>query len=48
MDRATELIPMSRPGTVDDVAAMVAYLVREDAGFVTDQVLSVNGGSSMG
>jgi 2,3-dihydroxy-2,3-dihydro-p-cumate dehydrogenase len=28
--------------------AMVAYLVREDAGFVTGQIVSVNGGSSMG
>jgi len=33
---------------VDDVAAAVAYLAREDAGFVTGQVVSVNGGSSMG
>jgi len=48
MDRATEMIPMSRPGRVDDVASMVAYLAREDAGFVTGQILSVNGGSSMG
>jgi 2,3-dihydroxy-2,3-dihydro-p-cumate dehydrogenase len=47
-EKATELIPMGRPGYVDDVAAMVAYLAREDAGFVTGQVLSVNGGSSMG
>jgi 2,3-dihydroxy-2,3-dihydro-p-cumate dehydrogenase len=47
-ERATELIPMGRPGYVDDVAAMVAYLARDDAGFVTGQVLSVNGGSSMG
>jgi 2,3-dihydroxy-2,3-dihydro-p-cumate dehydrogenase len=48
MDRATEMIPMSRPGRVDDVASMVAYLASEEAGFVTGQVLSVNGGSSMG
>jgi 2,3-dihydroxy-2,3-dihydro-p-cumate dehydrogenase len=47
-ERATELIPMGRPGYVDDVAAMVAYLARDDAEFVTGQVLSVNGGSSMG
>ena len=46
--RAVELIPMGRPATVDDVAATVAYLAREDAGFVTGQVVSVNGGSSMG
>ena len=48
LDRAVGLIPMGRPATVDDVAAAVAYLAREDAGFVTGQVLSVNGGSSMG
>ena len=46
--RAVELIPMGRPATVDDVAATVANLAREDAGFVTGQVVSVNGGSSMG
>ena len=46
--RAVELIPMGRPATVDEVAATVAYLAREDAGFVTGQILSVNGGSSMG
>ncbi|WP_250291028.1 SDR family oxidoreductase [Frankia sp. CiP1_Cm_nod1] len=48
IDRAVELIPLHRPGSVEDVAAAVAYLAREDAGFVTGQVLSVNGGSSMG
>lgn len=48
LDQAVGLIPLGRPGTVDDVAAAVAYLAREDAGFVTGQVVSVNGGSSMG
>jgi 2,3-dihydroxy-2,3-dihydro-p-cumate dehydrogenase len=48
LDQAVGLIPLGRPGTVDDVAAAVAYLSREDAGFVTGQVVSVNGGSSMG
>jgi 2,3-dihydroxy-2,3-dihydro-p-cumate dehydrogenase len=47
-EEATELIPVGRPGSVDDVAGMVAYLAREEAGFVTGQILSVNGGSSMG
>lgn len=45
---AVDLIPMHRPAEVDDVAAAVAYLVSADAGFVTGQVISVNGGSSMG
>jgi 2,3-dihydroxy-2,3-dihydro-p-cumate dehydrogenase len=48
LDRATDLIPMARPGTVEDVAGAVAYLAGPDAGFVTGQVISVNGGSSMG
>lgn len=48
LDQAVGLIPLGRPATVDDVAAAVAYLAREDTGFVTGQVVSVNGGSSMG
>jgi 2,3-dihydroxy-2,3-dihydro-p-cumate dehydrogenase len=48
LDQAVGLIPLGRPGTVEDVAAAVAYLARDDAGFVTGQVVSVNGGSSMG
>lgn len=43
--RAT--IPAGRGGTVEEVAAATAYLASDDAGFVTGQVLSVNGGSSM-
>lgn len=37
-------IPVGRLGTVDDVAAMVTYLAAEDAGFITGQVIGVNGG----
>jgi 2,3-dihydroxy-2,3-dihydro-p-cumate dehydrogenase len=47
VDDAVGLIPMGRPAEIDEVAAAVAYLARDDAGFVTGQVLSVNGGSSM-
>ncbi len=38
------MIPVRRVGTADDVAAMCAYLVRDDASYVTGQVLGVNGG----
>jgi 2-hydroxycyclohexanecarboxyl-CoA dehydrogenase len=36
--------PMKRPGKPEDVAAACAYLASEDAGYVTGQTLSVNGG----
>ncbi len=48
LDDALRLIPMGRPGTVEDVAGMVAYLAGPEAAFVTGQTISVNGGSSMG
>lgn len=41
MVRAT---PLRRLGTPRDIAAAVVYLASEDAGFVTGQVLSPNGG----
>lgn len=36
--------PMKKPGRPDDIAAAVAYLASEDAGYVTGHTLSVNGG----
>jgi 3-oxoacyl-[acyl-carrier protein] reductase len=38
------LVPLGRAGTPDDVANAVAYLASDAAGYVTGQVLSVNGG----
>ena len=37
-------IPVGRAGEPDDIAAAVSYFVREEAGFVTGQVLYVAGG----
>jgi 2-hydroxycyclohexanecarboxyl-CoA dehydrogenase len=36
--------PVRRVGEPEDIAAACAYLVRDDAGYVTGQVLGVNGG----
>ena len=46
-ERAVAYIPMGRAATPADVAAAVLFLASEEAGFITGQVLSVNGGSSM-
>lgn len=37
-------IPAKRMGTAEEVAALVAFLMSEDAGYITRQVISVNGG----
>lgn len=39
-----KMIPMQRFGTAEEVAATVAFLVSKEAGYITGQVISVNGG----
>jgi len=39
-----KLVPAARLGRPDEVAAAVAFLMSEDAGYITRQVISVNGG----
>lgn len=40
-------IPANRPGTVEEVAAAVAFLAANEAGYITGQTLHVNGGMVM-
>ena len=44
---ALKAIPMGRLAQPDDVAAAVTFLLREEAGFITGQILGVDGGGSM-
>ncbi|RDH80562.1 SDR family NAD(P)-dependent oxidoreductase [Mycolicibacterium moriokaense] len=39
-----ERTPVRRVGRPEDIAAACAYLISEDAGYVTGQILGVNGG----
>jgi 3-oxoacyl-[acyl-carrier protein] reductase len=43
----TKQIPLGRMGTPADIASAVAFLASDEAGYITGQVLSVNGGMLM-
>jgi 3-oxoacyl-[acyl-carrier protein] reductase len=44
LEMALQAVPMKRMGRVEDVAAAVGYLFSPGAGYVTRQVIGVNGG----
>ncbi|MFD0685982.1 SDR family NAD(P)-dependent oxidoreductase [Actinomadura fibrosa] len=44
-DVLARMIPARRLGTGDDIAAMCAFLCSDEAGYVTGQVIGVNGGA---
>jgi 3-oxoacyl-[acyl-carrier protein] reductase len=46
-EKVLELIPLRRFGNVADIAAMVAFLASEKAGYITGQVIAVDGGMAM-
>jgi 3-oxoacyl-[acyl-carrier protein] reductase len=45
-DKATieRLVPMKRTGRAEEVAALVGFLASEDAGYISGQIISINGG----
>jgi 3-oxoacyl-[acyl-carrier protein] reductase len=47
-DKMKSLIPLGRFGTDREIAAAIAFLASDEAGYITGQVLDVNGGMHMG
>ena len=46
-DKIIQLIPLKRVGEASDIANMSAYLCSEEAGYITGQVFSVDGGMAI-
>ena len=44
LEHLLKLIPMRRLGQPEEVAKLVAFLVSDDAAYITGQVLGINGG----
>lgn len=44
IDAAMNMIPLKRMGSADEVAGLASYLMSDIAGYVTRQVMSINGG----
>jgi NAD(P)-dependent dehydrogenase (short-subunit alcohol dehydrogenase family) len=46
--RFLSMVPMRRLGKPEEIAAAIAFLLSEDAGFITGQILFADGGGSIG
>ena len=47
IEALTRAVPFGRIGEPHEIAAAVAFLASDDAGFITGQTLSVSGGLTM-
>jgi 3-oxoacyl-[acyl-carrier protein] reductase len=43
-EQIRQLVPAARPGTPEEVSALVGYLCSADAGYINGQVIGINGG----
>lgn len=46
--RVLERIPLNRVGTPAEIAHVICMLLHEDAGYMTGQIVRVDGGGSIG
>ena len=47
VDKAVAAVPVRRIGTPEDVAATCAFLVSDEAGYITGQLIGLNGGRNL-
>ena len=48
VDRITSAVPMKRLGRPEEVADAVAFLVSDHAGYITGDILTIDGGAWLG
>ncbi len=44
VETMAKMVPMGRAGTPEDIASACSYLCTEEAGYITGQIIGVNGG----
>ena len=44
--KAAQALPMHRPGSVNEIAKTAAFLISDDAGYITGQSIVVDGALS--
>jgi 3-oxoacyl-[acyl-carrier protein] reductase len=44
LEQMLKWVPMSRTGRAEEVAAVVSFLMSDEASYITRQVIGVNGG----
>jgi acetoacetyl-CoA reductase len=47
LDRVDELLPAGRMGSPQEVAALVAFLASEEAGYISGEAIGIDGGASL-
>jgi len=43
-EQIRQLVPAGRSGTTEEVAALIAFLCSDGAGYINGQVIGINGG----